>query len=156
MQTTYENFRSHYDGRENLHNRGVVENFKQIFCISIPPSKHNFRAMVEREPVIPPRVVGSNFASPNIGKPMGDDNTVMGRKPIWDEDEEQLSNDDGPQDVEFAEVSPNLSGAVHAEEREGRGILHPRRSSWGRRSGSWDMPPEVLGDSNRIIAVNVQ
>ncbi|KAM7471551.1 hypothetical protein LguiA_009734 [Lonicera macranthoides] len=155
-QTTYENFRSHYDERENVHNRGVFENFKQVFCISIPPSRHNFRAMVEREPVIPPRVVGSNFASPNIGKPMGDDNTVMGRKPIWDEDEEQLSNADGPQDAEFAEVSPNLSGTVHGEDREGRGILYPRRSSWGRRSGSWDMPPEVIGDSNRIIAVNVQ
>ncbi|CAN1126349.1 Probable protein S-acyltransferase 7 [Linum perenne] len=45
-QTTYENFRYRYDNRANPYYKGVVDNFKEIFCSSILPSKNDFRAMV--------------------------------------------------------------------------------------------------------------
>ncbi|KAH7577159.1 hypothetical protein JRO89_XS01G0214100 [Xanthoceras sorbifolium] len=158
-QTTYENFRYRYDGRANPYNKGVVENFKEIFCSSIPPSKNNFRAMVPRETSLPARSVGGGFMSPNMGKAV--DDIEMGRKTVWgdmgpgaDLSEGQLTNNDrmNVKDGELAELSPDIRTTVEEGDRPG---IHPRRSSWGRKSGSWDMSPEVLalaarvGESNR-------
>ncbi|ERM96216.1 hypothetical protein AMTRI_Chr09g34600 [Amborella trichopoda] len=47
-QTTYENFRYRADGRQNPYDQGCVRNFADIFCTSIPPSKNNFRQIVEQ------------------------------------------------------------------------------------------------------------
>ncbi|XP_020532320.1 protein S-acyltransferase 8 isoform X2 [Amborella trichopoda] len=46
--TTYENFRYRADGRQNPYDQGCVRNFADIFCTSIPPSKNNFRQIVEQ------------------------------------------------------------------------------------------------------------
>ncbi|RVW52677.1 putative protein S-acyltransferase 7 [Vitis vinifera] len=149
-QSTYENFRYRYDRRANPYNKGVIENFMEIFCTSIPSSKNNFRAKVPKEPEIPARTVGGGFVSPILGKDAAD--IEMGRKPFWEEAaveageyERQLSNDDGvDKDGEFTDVSPYSSRALHAEGTEGPGALHHRRSSRGRASGSWDISPEVI------------
>ncbi|CAK9136553.1 unnamed protein product [Ilex paraguariensis] len=165
-QSTYENFRYRYDRRANPYNKGVFGNFKEMFFTSIPESKNKFRAKVQKEPGIPPRVVSGGFVSPTLGKAMGD--REMERKLAWNEAatgagdfERQLRNDDSlDTDGEFTDVSPDLSGAVPVEGTEERSTLHPRRSSWGRRSGSWNIPPDVValasgvGDSNRITGVN--
>uniref|UniRef100_A0A5B7BT14 S-acyltransferase n=1 Tax=Davidia involucrata TaxID=16924 RepID=A0A5B7BT14_DAVIN len=163
-QTTYENFRYRYDRRDNPYNKGVIENFKEIFFTSIPLSKNKFRAKVPKEPEIPPRMVGGGIVGPNMEKTMSD--IEMGRKPVWDdiannESEFEIRDDEGlDKDGEFADESQDLSRTLPSEGTEGRGAPHPRRSSWGRRSGSWDISPEVLaaasgvGDSNRITGVS--
>lgn len=162
LQSTYENFRYRYDRRANPYNKGVIENFMEIFFTSIPPSKNKFRGKVQKEPGIPSRMVGGSFASPNLEKTMGD--IEAGRKPVWDDSatglsevEGDLNNDDGVnRGGEFTEESPDLSRIIRGEGTDGRSILHPRRSSWGRRSGTLDIPPDVVamasgvGDSNRI------
>lgn len=141
-----------------------MDNFKEIFCTSISPSKNNFRARVPREPILPPRMVGGGFISPNMGKAVGD--IEAGRKQAWEESgtgvgdyDGQLSNDEGLENKEsgYGDGSPDLSRTLPAENMEGgRAVMHPRRSSWGRKSGSWEISPEVLalaagaGDSNRI------
>ncbi|GFQ04437.1 probable protein s-acyltransferase 4 [Phtheirospermum japonicum] len=51
-QTTYENFRYNYDKRENPYNRGTINNFKEAFFSRIPPSMHNFRAIVEEDDIV--------------------------------------------------------------------------------------------------------
>ncbi|KAJ4823198.1 putative protein S-acyltransferase 7 [Turnera subulata] len=160
-QTTYENFRYRYDRRANPYNKGVVENFKEIFCSSIPQSKNDFRAKVPKEPALPTRPIGGGFMSPNMGKNVGD--IEMGRKTVWgdmgimgDQGEGQLPNNDRVtiKEGELGELSPDIRSAV--EEAGDRGGMHPRRSSWGRKSGSWEMSPEVLalaarvGESNRV------
>ncbi|KAK1357976.1 S-acyltransferase [Heracleum sosnowskyi] len=158
-QSTYENFRYRYDRRDNPYNKGVIENFKEIFFTSIPISKNKFRGVVQKEPGMP-RAPGVGFVSPNLEKTMGD--VEAGRKPVWDdsatglsEAEAELSNDDGANRA-GAEESPDLSRIIDVEGTEGRSILHPRRSSWGRRSGTLNIPPDVVamasgvGDSNRI------
>lgn len=164
-QTTYENFRYRYDRRANPYNRGVVENFKEIFFTSIALSKNNFRAKVPREPVLPTRSVGGGFMSPNMGKPAED--IEMGRKAVWgdmnsglDLGEGQLNSTDrlNIKDGELGEMSPEIR--ANAEDTGERVGIHPRRSSWGRKSGSWDMSPEILalsarvGESNRATSSN--
>ncbi|EXC29154.1 putative S-acyltransferase [Morus notabilis] len=160
--TTYENFRYRYDRRANPYNKGVLENFKEIFCTSSPPSKNNFRAKVPREAGFPPaRLGGGGFMSPNMGKAVED--IEMGRKTVWgdlgagaDHFEGQLNNNDrvNVKESDLGEVSPDIRTTV--DETADRGGMHPRRSSWGRKSGSWDMSPEVLalaarvGEPNRV------
>lgn len=154
-QTTYENFRYRYDRRANPYNKGVVDNFKEIFCGSTAPSKNKFRAMVAREPVIPSRNVAGGFVSPNMGKAVED--IEMGRKAVWgdvgavlDHQEGQLSDNDGlnnNKDGGLGEMSPEIRTTVDEGDRAG---IHPRRSSWGRKSGSWEMSPEVLALASRM------
>ncbi|KZV54240.1 Glyoxal oxidase-related protein [Dorcoceras hygrometricum] len=47
-QSTYENFRYQYSRRSNPYNRGIVGNFLEVFCSSIPTSKNDFRAKVPK------------------------------------------------------------------------------------------------------------
>lgn len=86
----------------------------------------------------------------------------MGRKTVWgdvgagaDRRAGQNSDSEGPnmKDGGLGESSPEIRTTVDEGDRVG---IHPRRSSWGRKSGSWEMSPEVLalasrvGESNRI------
>ena len=69
LQTTYENFRYRYDRRGNPYNKGVIQNFMEIFCTSTPSSKNNFRAKVPRETGFPPaRSGGWRFYESKYGK----------------------------------------------------------------------------------------
>ncbi|CAM8993228.1 hypothetical protein QQ045_008886 [Rhodiola kirilowii] len=159
-QTTYENFRYRYDRRDNPYNKGVVENFKEIFCTSVAPSKNKFRALVPRETPLPTRPCGAGFMSPNMGKAI--DDIEMGRKTVWndmghggDRSEGQLCTDDGLEgkDEVLGANSPEIRS--HVGDNGERGGMHPRRSSWGRKSGSWDLSPEVLG-SSEIMALKAR
>ncbi|XP_074275188.1 putative protein S-acyltransferase 7 [Silene latifolia] len=155
-QTTYENFRYRYDRRANPYNKGLVENFKEIFWISILPSKNNFRAMVSEEAPPPSRPMGTGFISPSMGK--GTDDIEMGRKATWggefgpglESNEGQLSdNEILVKDGRLGEASPaDIRG--HVDENADRSGHHPRRSSWGRQSGNWEMSPEVLALAARV------
>ncbi|XP_058103046.1 probable protein S-acyltransferase 7 [Magnolia sinica] len=161
-QTTYENFRYRYDRRDNPYNRGVVQNFKEIFFTSIPPSKNKFRARVPLEQGLQSHSAGGGFVSPNMGKAVGD--LEMGRKATWGEAGAGMSNFEGGfngngldnKDAGFGDASPDLSQTeIPMEGMEARAGIHPRRSSWGRKSGSWEISPDVLalaagvGESNR-------
>ncbi|XP_057532044.1 protein S-acyltransferase 8-like isoform X1 [Amaranthus tricolor] len=48
-QTTYENFRYRTDSRLNVYNRGCANNYGEVFCTSIKPSRNNFRAYAQEE-----------------------------------------------------------------------------------------------------------
>ena len=71
-----------------------------------------------------------------------------------DPSEGQLNDRVAVKDGEFGELSPEIRTTV--DETSHRAGMHPRRSSWGRKSGSWEMSPEVLalaakvGESNRM------
>lgn len=65
-QTTYENFRYRYDKKENPYRKGVMNNFKEVFCTKIPPSMVNFRAWISTDDdlaVDAPDLTGSFIAS---------------------------------------------------------------------------------------------
>ncbi|KAM7273631.1 hypothetical protein ACFE04_028295 [Oxalis oulophora] len=155
--STYENFRYRYERGTNPYNKGVLSNFKEAFFTSIPPSKNNFRAKVPKELAIPPRSLGGSFAASNRGKPM---DLEMGGKPTWDEAVGQVS-DNGYNNGELPDVSPDLSRILPPEGTEERNVLHNnKRSSWGRRSSSWEMSPEIvslaarIGESKRVTEGN--
>ncbi|KAM0004542.1 putative protein S-acyltransferase [Helianthus debilis subsp. tardiflorus] len=135
-QSTYENFRYRYDRTENPYNRGIIENFKEVFWRSIPPSKNDFRAVVERESETQDGSFGGGFVNSYAEKT--------------------------PSDIEMGDWKAALnngSGGVDQYDQTGHNGLrgHPRRSSWGRRSGSWDLTSDIasvasaLGDSNRVV-----
>ncbi|XP_050223945.1 probable protein S-acyltransferase 7 [Mercurialis annua] len=165
-QSTYENFRYRYDGLPNPYDTGIFENFMEVFCSSIPPSKNNFRAKVRKEPELPPRMV-SSFVSSNTEKSVGD--IEMGRKPIWDENgregnryDSAIRNDDSlDEEGGLPDVSPDLSRILPPQGLEGRSVLHSRRSSLGRKSGSWEISPDVValaaavGESKRVSSGNL-
>ena len=154
LQTTYENFRYRYDRRANPYNKGVLNNFKEIFCTTIPLSKNNFRAKVPREPALPTRTVGRGFMSPSMGKAVED--IEMGRKTVWGDMGTGIDPCEGQfngervtiKDGELGELSPEMRTTV--DDTSDRPGLHPRRSSWGRKSGSWEMSPEVLALAARV------
>ncbi|XAR67867.1 Protein S-acyltransferase [Bertholletia excelsa] len=166
-QSTYENFRYRYDRRENPYNKGVIANFKDAFCTSIPPSKNKFRKKVPKDSETMPSMVSNDFIGQNMGKIMTD--IEMGRTPGWDgtaacegDLQGQLSNDDSlDEDDRSVNASPSadLSRNLPTGVAETQFTTHPSHSSWGRRSGSWDISPEVValasgvGDSNRITRV---
>lgn len=82
-QSTYENFRYRYDRTENPYNRGVFENFKEVFWTSIPPSKNDFRAVVEKEPEILGRAPRGGFVNSHLEKTPSD--VEMGNRSKGDE-----------------------------------------------------------------------
>ncbi|KAJ1264551.1 hypothetical protein BS78_08G009600 [Paspalum vaginatum] len=45
-QTTYENFRYHYDKEENPHRKSIATNFAEVFLTKIPPPMNDFRSRV--------------------------------------------------------------------------------------------------------------
>lgn len=135
----------------------------QVFCSSIPPSKNNFRAKVSKDQ----RMVGS-LVSSNIEKSAVD--IEMGRKPVWDDTAREalddydraIRNDDNlDEDGGLADISPDLSRILPPQGLEGRSVLHSRRSSMGRKSGSWEISPDVLalaagvGESKRVTSGNL-
>lgn len=166
LQSTYENFRYRYDRRDNPYNKGVVQNFMEIFCSSMPASKNKFRAKVMKEPALQPSVVNS-FAVQNLRSHLKmekiEDDREIGRKPGWNEalaseseyQRHYRPKDSEDKDAELDVASSELSRVTRSETIDGR-----TRSSWGRRSGSWDISPEVFpmasgaGDSNRITLAN--
>jgi palmitoyltransferase ZDHHC9/14/18 len=46
VQTTYENFRYHYDKKENPYHKSIAANFAEVFFTKIPPPMNNFRSRV--------------------------------------------------------------------------------------------------------------
>ncbi|KAH0453415.1 hypothetical protein IEQ34_017739 [Dendrobium chrysotoxum] len=56
-QTTYENFRYRADIRLNVYDRGCLNNFLEVFCTKIKPSRNDFRAIVPDESPQPPPTI---------------------------------------------------------------------------------------------------
>lgn len=129
-QTTYENFRYRYDRNMNPYNKGVPQNFKEIFFTKMPHSKNNFRAKVQQDTtgfgVVSPSIHRDSFNA-KMGK--GGSDLEMGIKPSWSTVEIGASED---------------SQVQNAEGIDTRSVMQSRRSSWGRKSGSWEITPDIL------------
>ncbi|KAL4033212.1 hypothetical protein IC575_006298 [Cucumis melo] len=154
-QTTYENFRYRADNRINVFNRGCVNNFLEVFCSKVEPSRNNFRAFIQEEvprpQVLPelPRAAADDLASHPRSKveddlDIGEDLLKISQRRNIDEISEDIRSrgSNGPP-LNAPETDPVLESDHQAPT-----IRSDRHSSWGRRSGSWEIATEVFANSN--------
>ncbi|GLU06977.1 hypothetical protein SLE2022_239600 [Rubroshorea leprosula] len=155
-QTTYENFRYRADGRPNVYDQGCPSNFIEVFCTKIKPSRNNFRALVQEEVPPRPRLRSTCVADPEDLE--GDQNPrskveddldigedllkISQRRNIEeiDEDIRSRGSNNGPHNTLEVE---SVLGSGHRAPTTRSDTSH---SSWGRRSGSWEIAPEVLAN----------
>ncbi|XP_074331017.1 putative protein S-acyltransferase 7 [Apium graveolens] len=112
----------------NPYNKGVIENFMEVFFTSIPPSKINFREKLHKEAEIQPQVAGGTFFGQNMVESMED--IEAGRKRDLEDSATVMSEVERDcnidrVNIEFSEEFPNL---IRMQDRS---IMHPRRFSWG-------------------------
>ncbi|XP_042036876.1 protein S-acyltransferase 8-like [Salvia splendens] len=149
-QTTYENFRYRSDNRINVYDRGCLNNFSEVFCTMVKPSKNNFRALVQEESQRPPMPLSRDNAEP---EEPGD-----GRRMKVEDDLDiggdllKISQRHNIEDIE-ADIRSRGSDVPHHNSSEGDSVLGSdrrppgvqseptRRASWGR-SGSWEIGNE--------------
>ncbi|OIW17784.1 hypothetical protein TanjilG_06469 [Lupinus angustifolius] len=159
-QSTYENFRYRYNEQANPYNKGILENFKQVFCTSIPPSKNNFRSMVPI-PKEPSDLSQRGSAHPLTMMRKARRNVELGGRQVYNETDEEESdygerfnNEEDSKDSGSA-VSLDLSRTLHTEGGEGQDsqfLGHPLRE---RTSRMLNVSPDVqdgvpsVGESNR-------
>ncbi|XVE70322.1 hypothetical protein DITRI_Ditri10aG0063300 [Diplodiscus trichospermus] len=153
-QTTYENFRYRADNRINVYNRGCPSNFLEVFCTKIKPSKNNFRAFVQEEVPRPTLPSTREVEAEDLGgdpRSKVEDDLEIGedllkisqRRNIEEIDEDIRSRgSNGPShttlEVDSVLGSDHQAPTIRSE---------TRHSSWGRRSGSWEIAPDVLANS---------
>ncbi|CAK8532795.1 unnamed protein product [Lathyrus sativus] len=153
-QTTYENFRYRADSRMNVYNRGCINNFREVFCTKVQPSKNNFRAFVQEEVQRPPPHVatqepesdtrGDHRSKVEDDLDIGEDLLkISQRRNIEGFDEEIRSRgSNGP----YHNTSEGDS--VLGSDRRAPTVRSDERHSSRRRSESWEIAPDVLANSN--------
>ncbi|KAE8735046.1 putative protein S-acyltransferase 9 [Hibiscus syriacus] len=152
-QTTYENFRFRADNRINVYNLGCPSNFLEVFCTTIKPSKNNFRAFVQEE-VPRPTVPSTQGAEDLGGDPrskveddldIGEDLLKISQRRNIEEIDEDIHSrgSNGP-----AHTALDVDSILESDHRAPTIRSETRHSSWGRRSGSWEIAPDdVLANS---------
>lgn len=138
-----------------MYNLGCFHNFLEVFCTEVKPSKNNFRAFVQEE-APRPSLLSTRKAEPEDvdGNPRAkvEDDLEIG------EDLLKISQRRNIEAIEEDIRSRGSNGPPHntTELDSVLSLDHPaptirsdtRHSSWGRRSGSWEIAPEVLANSN--------
>ncbi|XP_020592924.1 protein S-acyltransferase 8-like [Phalaenopsis equestris] len=165
-QTTYENFRYRTDRRRNVYDRGCLNNFMEVFCTKIKPSRNDFRALVQEEAPRPAQNVRPGEPEDDLGSyhrsKVEDDLDIGGdllkisqRRSIEEFDEEiGRRNDSGrPGTVSEAEFASDLEKQVPITGTEiPITRTDARNSSWGRRSSNWEISPEIFTKNSSAAA----
>lgn len=151
-QTTYENFRYRADNRVNVYDRGCLSNFLEVFCTKVKPSRNSFRALVQEEAprISLPPIRGTEVEDVGEDRRMKvEDDLELGGDIL------KLSQRHNIEDIE-ADIRSRGSDVPHHNSSEADSVLgsdrraptvqaDTRHSSWGRRSESWEIAPEVFG-----------
>lgn len=144
-QSTYENFRYRYDRQVNPYNKGVIENFKEVFCSSIPLSKNNFRSKVPKEPT-------------ESSRRRGVDTLMM---PVYneaDEVEKDYKDEEYGKSSDLSDTSVDLGSMLHTERGQRQVASFLRQSLWDQSTRKWETASDVLdeghedGESKRITS----
>ncbi|XP_034677147.1 protein S-acyltransferase 8-like [Vitis riparia] len=163
-QTTYENFRYRADNRINVYDRGCVNNFLEVFCSKIKPSKNKFRAYVQEEVQRPP-LASTHQAAAAAAEEEEEDLNADTREKVEDdlgigEDLLKISQRRNIEEID-GELCDRGSNGPHHNSSEVDSVLdsdfrsltiqaETRHPSWGRRSSSWEIAPEVLATNSRV------
>ncbi|XP_027366343.1 protein S-acyltransferase 8-like isoform X2 [Abrus precatorius] len=155
-QTTYENFRYRADGRINVFNRGCLNNFLEVFCTKVKPSRNNFRAFVQEEAPRPmasvitrerePDDMGGGDRRPKVEDDLdiGEDLLKISQRRNIEELEEDIRGrgSNGPPH------NPSEPDSILSSDHRAPTIRSDARHSSWERSGSWEIAQEVLANSN--------
>ncbi|GAB2260796.1 hypothetical protein Droror1_Dr00011651 [Drosera rotundifolia] len=157
-QTTYENFRYRADNRRNIFDKGCFSNFVDVFCSRPIPSKNDFRAFMQEEAPRPPTLRP-------MPKPI-DESSEDRRAKVEDDleignDILKLSRRHNYEDIgdinpsKSKQLTNQISGSQYTSLlRELQAVplrSEMRRSSWVRRSGSFEtLSPRLLGLSSIV------
>lgn len=137
-----------------------MNNFLEVFCTKVKPSRNNFRAFVQEEVQRPPPLPSQREVEPDdLGgdqRSKVEDDLEIGedllkisqRRNIEEIDEDIRSRgSNGPPHNNSSEGGDSVLGSDH---RAPTIRSDARHSSWGRRSGSWEIAPEVLGNAANV------
>ncbi|XP_031125686.1 protein S-acyltransferase 8-like [Ipomoea triloba] len=156
-QTTYENFRYRSDHRLNVYNHGCLNNFFEVFCTKVKPSRNHFRAFVQEEPPRPPLPTTREGEMEEMCEDrrakVEDDLDIGG-------DLLKISQRHDIEDIE-ADIRSRGSDVPHHNSSEAESVIgserkapslqsDARHSSWERRSGSWEIAPDVVGANANV------
>ncbi|QCD94514.1 slingshot [Vigna unguiculata] len=153
-QTTYENFRYRADNRFNVYNRGCLNNFLEVFCTKVKPSRNNFRAFVQEEVPRPPPPIISRESEPDLG---GDPRSKVEDDLDIGEDLLKISQRRNIEEIDEDIRSRGSNGPPHntsevdsalGSDRRAPTIRSEARHSSEGRSESWEIASEVLANSN--------
>ncbi|ONK77498.1 uncharacterized protein A4U43_C02F7200 [Asparagus officinalis] len=134
-QTTYENFRYRADNRPNVYDQGCVNNFLEVFCTRVKPSKNKFRAYVSEENSRPP-IIGSREPEPEP------ESTSEPRSKV--EDDLEIGG-------ELLKISRRRTSGEVDEELGGRNstgmhsVVSESELVSRRRSGTWEISQDIVG-----------
>ncbi|XP_010250351.1 PREDICTED: protein S-acyltransferase 8-like isoform X4 [Nelumbo nucifera] len=157
VMTTYENFRYRADNRPNVYNQGCLNNFLEVFFTKTKPSRNKFRAFVQDEVPRPPTIRTQESEVDESG----------GVRRAKVEDDLEIGGDllKISQRHNFEEVAEDVrsrgSNGQHHEPTGADFVLgsdpqapvarpETRHSSWGRRSGSWEISPDILNMNSGV------
>ncbi|CAN8325798.1 unnamed protein product [Cochlearia groenlandica] len=151
-QTTYENFRYRPNSRTIVYNRGCANNFSEVFCTKVKPSRNNFRAFIEEEP---PRVI----TMPTTTRESTEAEDEVGTRRQKVEDDLDIGDDlmnisqrcnKGEANNDQPHHSMEIDQSILASTDRATTIrTETRHGSWGRRSGSWDITADVANSKVR-------
>ncbi|XP_020253184.1 protein S-acyltransferase 8-like isoform X2 [Asparagus officinalis] len=133
--TTYENFRYRADNRPNVYDQGCVNNFLEVFCTRVKPSKNKFRAYVSEENSRPP-IIGSREPEPEP------ESTSEPRSKV--EDDLEIGG-------ELLKISRRRTSGEVDEELGGRNstgmhsVVSESELVSRRRSGTWEISQDIVG-----------
>ncbi|KAL3840122.1 hypothetical protein ACJIZ3_024713 [Penstemon smallii] len=148
-QTTYENFRYRADNRINVYDRGCLNNFLEVFCTTVKPSRNDFRAIVQEESQRSPMPTTTRDSE-------ADDRGDNRRMKVEDDLDiggdllkiSQRHNIDIEANIHSRDSDAPRHNISEADDVLGSDRRVPdvrsdtRHSSWGRRSGSWEIGTE--------------
>ncbi|XP_058740818.1 protein S-acyltransferase 8-like isoform X2 [Vicia villosa] len=154
-QTTYENFRYRADGRINVFNRGCINNFLEVFCTEIKPSRNNFRAFVQEEgqrPLTPVFARGheqgdlSGDRRPKVEHDLdiGEDLLKISQRRNIEELDEDIRS-------RGSNGAPHITGdpdSILSSDHRATTIRSDTRHSRWERSGSWEIAQDDFANSN--------
>lgn len=156
-QTTYENFRYRADNRPNVYDRGCLNNFLEVFCTSVKPSRNKFRAFVQEEAPRPPAISRAlrEPESESTSEPrskveddleIGGELLKISRRRTSGEVEELggRNSNSMPSVISESDLVSGLDSQLPVSRAE------VRNSSWGRRSGNWDISQDILAKSSPV------
>ncbi|KAL2497067.1 Protein S-acyltransferase 8 [Abeliophyllum distichum] len=156
-QTTYENFRYRADNRINVYDRGCINNFLEVFCTKVKPSKNNFRAFVQEEAQRATTLPTTREAeAEDIGDrrmKVEDDMDIGGDllKISQRHNIEDIEADIRSRGSDVPQHNSSEADSALGSDRRGPAVQPDTwHSSWGRSSGSWEIATEVVGTNSNI------